>query len=83
MLSDESRRVAAEAKKLYAERFRENLEATEHGRFVCIEPQSGDYFVGDTFDDAVNKAIDVYPDRLTHTLRVGYSAALHLGVLKQ
>ncbi|MGM0487487.1 MAG: hypothetical protein ACQESR_12100 [Planctomycetota bacterium] len=51
--------------------------------FVCIEPESGDYFLGRTFDDAVNQAIDAHPDRLTHTLRVGHAAALHLGVMIQ
>lgn len=83
MLSDESRQVAEKSKKLYAEQLRGKLETSDHGKFVCIEPQSGEYFVGDTFDDAVNKAIDVYPDRLTHTLRVGHPAALHLGVMIQ
>ena len=66
---------------MYEEQLREKLENSDHGKFVCIEPKSGDWFLGDTFDDAVNKAIDAYPDRLTHTLRVGHSAALHLGVL--
>lgn len=50
---------------------------------MCIEPESGAHFVGKTFDDAVNQAIDAYPDRLTHTLRVGHSTALHLGVMIQ
>ena len=81
MLSDQSSQVALESKKLYDERFREKLESSDHGKFVCIEPKSGDYFVGETFDDAVNQAIDAHPDRRTHTLRVGHSAALHLGVL--
>ena len=53
------------------------------GAFVCIEPESGEYFLGGTFDDAVNKAIDAHPDRLTHTLRVGHAAALHLGMMIQ
>ena len=83
MLSDESKQIAVKSKKLYDERLRAKLEASDHGKFVCIEPQSGEHFVGDTFDDAVNKAIDAYPDRLTHTLRVGHSAALHLGVMIQ
>lgn len=83
MLSDESKQIAIKSKKLYDEQLRERLEASNNGKFVCIEPQSGEYFVGDTFDDAVNKAIDAYPDRLTHTLRVGHSAALHLGVMIQ
>ena len=83
MLSDKSKQIANKSKKLYDEQLREKLEGSDHGKFVCIEPQSGEYFVGDTFDDAVNKAIDTYPDRLTYTLRVGYSAALHLGVMIQ
>lgn len=83
MLSDESKQIAIRSRKLYDEQLREKLEARNHGEFVCIEPHSGEYFVGDTFDDAVNKAIDAHPDRLTHTLRVGHSAALHLGVMFQ
>ena len=80
-MSNEAKLVAAKAKKLYQEKFRANLENSHHGAFVCIEPESGSYFVGDTFDDAVNQAIDVYPNRLTHTLRIGHTAALHLGVM--
>lgn len=83
MLSDESKRVATKARSLYQETYRANLEQTNHGAFVCIEPESGDYFLGATFDDAVNKAIDKHPDRLTHTLRVGHVAALHLGAIVQ
>ncbi|MCA9012410.1 MAG: hypothetical protein KDB01_21815 [Planctomycetaceae bacterium] len=83
MLTDESRRTAIASRQLYDVRLREQLEQSDNGKFVCIEPQSGDYFVGDTLDDAVNAAIDAYPDRLTHTLRIGHSAALHIGVMFQ
>ena len=83
MLSDEARRVADMAKSLYDEKYRSTLEKNNHGAFVCIEPESGEYFLGATFDEAVNRAIDVYPDRLTHTLRIGHAAALHLGALNQ
>ena len=83
MLSDQSKRIAIDSKKLYDEQLREKLVRSAYGKFVCIEPRSGDYFVGETFDDAVNQAIDAHPDRQTHTLRVGHSAALHLGVLVQ
>ena len=81
MLSDKAKRVAERAKQIYQEQLRERLESADHGRFLWIEPQSGQFFLGDTFDEAVNQAIDAHPDRLTHTLRVGHSAALHLGVL--
>jgi len=83
MLSDNLRRVALKAKQLYHEKYRSALEENNRGDFVCIEPESGEYFLGGTFDDAVNKAIDAYPDRMTHTLRVGHEAALHLGVMVQ
>lgn len=81
MLSDKSKEVADQARALYDNKYRALLEGTNHGSFVCIEPVSGDYFLGETFDEAVNQAIDVYPDRLTHTLRIGHVAALHLGVV--
>ena len=81
MLTGESQRVAEEAKRLYETKYRPILEKTHWGDFVCIEPESGDYFLGNTFDDAVNKAIDAHPDHLTHTLRVGHAAALHLGAM--
>jgi hypothetical protein len=81
MLTGESKRVADQAKRLYQEQFQQTLETSHWGAFVCIEPQSGEYFLGETFDDAVNQAIDAHPDRLTHTLRVGHDAALHLGAM--
>jgi hypothetical protein len=81
MLTGESQRVADRAKRLYEEEYRQTLEKSHLGAFVCIEPESGEYFLGETFDDAVNKAIDAHPDRLTHTLRVGHAAALHLGAM--
>ena len=50
------------------------------GKYVSVEPVSGSYFLGDNFDAAVAAAVDAFPERLTHTLRIGYPAALHLGV---
>ena len=47
MLSDESKQIAVKSKKLYDERLRAKLEASDHGKFVCIEPQSGEHFVGE------------------------------------
>ena len=83
MLSDESKGVAVKARKIFHEKYRAELEKNNCGEFVCIEPESGDFFLGQTLDEAVNHAIDVYPDRLTHTIRIGHDAALHLGVMIQ
>jgi len=83
MLSRESKKIANNARKLYDEKYRQSLEASNHGEFVCIEPESSECFLGATFDEEVNKAIDAYPNCLTHTLRIGHSAVFHLGVMVQ
>jgi len=83
MRSRESKMIADKARGLYDEKYRHALEESNHGEFICVEPESGEYFLGATFDEAVNKSIDAYPDRLTHTLRIGHSAAFHLGVMIQ
>ncbi len=83
MISAESKAAAQTARRIYESRLRQQLERDYPDRYVCIEPLSGSHFIGETFDDAVNSAIDAFPDRLTHTLRIGHSAALHLGVLVQ
>jgi hypothetical protein len=83
MISEESRATARKAQKIYELQLQQQMERDHAGRYVCIEPISGSHFIGETFDDAVNAAIDAFPDRLTHTLRVGQAAALHLGVLVQ
>ena len=80
MLSEESRLVIEKARNFYDAELRNKLESGHLGRFVCIEPISQDYYLGDSFDEAVNAALDAHPDRLTHTLRIGHSSAFHLGV---
>jgi hypothetical protein len=79
MISEESKATAEKARKIYESQLRQQLEQDYPDRYVCIEPLSGMHFIGKTFDEAVNAAIDAFPDRLTHTLRIGHSAALHLG----
>ncbi len=83
MQSEKAKQISIQAKQFYADQLRSKLEASDHGKYVCIEPLSGDYYVDETFDAAVNQAIDAHPDCLTHTLRIGHDAAIHLGVLTQ
>ena len=79
MVSADTRSVIDRAKRIYAERLQATLEADHRGRFVAIEPESGDYFLADTFDAAVAAARAAHPSRLPHVMRVGHAAALHIG----
>lgn len=68
------------AEELYATQLRAILEPAHMGEFVAIEPDSGDYFLGKTLGDATRLARQLCPNRLTHAMRVGHRAALHLGM---
>ncbi len=79
MVSAETKNVIERAKRIYTEQLQAALEPQHLNRFVAIEPDSGEYFLGDSFDEAVKSARAKYPARLAHTIRVGHRAALHLG----
>ena len=79
MVSADVRSVIDRAKRIYADQLQAALESQHRNRFVAIEPESGDYFLGDTFDEAVKLARTEHPSRLSHAIRIGHRAAFHLG----
>ena len=68
------------AESIYTGRLRVILEPEHLDEFVVIEPESGDYFLGKTLNEATATARKAYPDRMTHAMRVGRRAALHFGM---
>ncbi len=82
MVSEETKSVISRAKEIYKRRLKSSLEANHRDQFVAIEPDSGDFFIGETFDEAVKLARSKYPSKLSHTIRVGHDAAFHLGELR-
>ena len=83
MVSAETRLVIERAKRIYAEQLRAVLEPYHLNRFVAIEPESGEHFLADTFDEAVQLARAKHPTRLSHTIRIGHRAAFHMGGLRR
>jgi hypothetical protein len=83
MVSAETRSIIDRAKRIYETELQAALETTHLNRFVAIEPESGEHFLGDTFEDAVNSARAKYPSRLSHTIRIGHRAVWHLGSAEQ
>ena len=53
----------------------EELERDYRGKFVAIEVDSGDYFVGDTVIEADEQAKEKYPDKIFYLGRLGYRTA--------
>jgi hypothetical protein len=79
MPSSQTLDVAKRATEFYERCLREDLEQTHLNEFVAIEPDSGQYFLGQTLSEAVQAARQHYPDRIAFALRVGASSAVHLG----
>ncbi len=79
MISEQTETVAALAKSIYYEQLQPELEALHRGRFVAIEPTSGNHFLGDSFGEAVTAARAAHPDRISFVIRIGHDAAIHLG----
>ena len=79
MVSQNTKDVAREARRIYEERLRASLEQTHPNEFVAIEPVSGDYFLGQTLSEAIGASRRTYPDRLAHALRVCHKAGIHFG----
>ncbi|MDA1141390.1 MAG: hypothetical protein O3B01_22745 [Planctomycetota bacterium] len=83
MVSEETKNVVEQSKTIYELQLRDSLEAEHRDRYVAIEPESGDFFLADTFDAAVKAARSKYPSRLSHTIRIGHRGAFSIGLMKQ
>jgi len=81
MASEQSLDVAHRATEIYDMRLRGILEADHRNAFVAVEPNSGDYFLGDTLSEAIQAARTAHPNRISFALRVGHPSAVHLGVM--
>ncbi|MBA4032056.1 MAG: hypothetical protein C0478_14360 [Planctomyces sp.] len=78
MISEETRLVIEQSKRIF-DLHRQEWVATRSGQFVAIEPDSGEWFFAESFDAAVRAARTKYPDRLSHTLRIGHEAVFFIG----
>jgi hypothetical protein len=65
--------MAAKGESIYAT-LKEKLEKEHRGEFVAIEVDSGDYFLGQTLQEADKKARQKYPDRVFYVIRIGRRA---------
>ena len=72
--SDSIRALAQEGEKIYNSRLKRKLEGKHRGKIIAIDVDSGEYFMGKTVLEAVEKGRQKYPDKIFHVIRVGYPA---------
>ena len=80
MAIDDVTAFVQKAEMIYEARLQALMEPEHENEFVAIEPESGEYFLGKTLNDAARAARLLHPGRLTHVMRVGHKTAIHLGM---
>ena len=76
MESDVDIRKIGEKGREFFKRISEELEKDYYGKFVAIEVDSGNYFIGDTSVEANKKARNKYPGKVFYLGRIGFRAAV-------
>src|SRR5262245_22276496 len=72
VLDVEGERLVRRGDRLYRTKLKAILEPSYTGKFAAIEPDSGEYFLGDRMIEAVDKAEAKYPDKLVYIVRIGH-----------
>jgi hypothetical protein len=68
-------RLCRKGQRLYQSKLKALLEPDYIGQFAAIEPDSGDYFVGERMSEAMLKAKEKHPNKLFLLVRIGFATA--------
>jgi hypothetical protein len=60
------------AEAIYRKKLKSKLEEKYKGRIVAIDVESGDYFLGKTVLEAIEKGRSKYPGKIFYAVRIGY-----------
>ena len=71
--------VSARGEAIYREKIRSLVEPQEHGKFVVIDVETGDYELHDNDATATKRLQKRRPEAVIYGLRVGYRAAYSFG----
>lgn len=79
MTTAEQASFVRRAEEIYKSHWQVRLEQTHRNYFAAIEPESKECFLGKSLTEAGEAAFRAYPDRATHTIRVGHKTAIFIG----
>jgi len=66
--------LADEGNKIYEE-VKHEYEPQKIGKFLAIETEAKNTYLGDTSSEAVEKARKVHPDKIFFVVKIGFSAS--------
>ena len=74
-----SNKIADLGREFYETHLKKILEPEHNGKFVSIEPESGQYFLGKTGGLAIAAGNKIFPDKILFLARIGYKTAYKIG----
>ena len=72
MKNGDTRAFDRKAEAIYRKKLKPKLEGKYQGRIVAIDFESGDFFVGKTVLEAIEKGRKKHPRKLFYAVRIGY-----------
>jgi hypothetical protein len=66
-------KIAAEGSKIY-QKIKVNYEPKENGKFLAIDIDSQNVYLGNTSAEAVEKAAAVYPGKVFYVVKIGFGS---------
>lgn len=69
--------LARRGQAVYEQELRRLVEAQHHGRFLALEPDTKQYWVGETIEKVCRQARTALPGKFFHLIRIG-SATAHM-----
>jgi len=73
--------AADQAKRMYAESIREQVEPEHVGEFLVIDLGTGAFVLGTDRAKVSEEAKIKFPDAVRYLMRIGYPAAIQIGAL--
>ncbi|MBI3558790.1 hypothetical protein HY085_00165 [Candidatus Gottesmanbacteria bacterium] len=67
-------KIASEGAKIY-EKIKEQFEPEKNGKFLAIEVDSKETFLGKTSSEALIKAKQKFPDKVFFVVKIGFTVA--------
>jgi hypothetical protein len=71
--------VESRGEEIYERQIRQRVEAGNHGKFVVIDIETGEYELDDDDLEATKRALAKRADAVLYGLRVGYPTAYSMG----
>ena len=68
--------VGKRGQAVYDAKIRHLVEGVHHGKFIAVEPDSGDYLIRDRIVDAMLDMRAKRPNTYSHVIRIGRKAAI-------